>query len=276
MKKFIFPLLIGASFLNGYAQNTNCNPSECTEPPKIINECGFYENLYTLKGSVGGNYTYMSLSPDDVDSSKGSLGGIQASLEFLPRKFLYQGITFLWRTGTLDSSHGRSTNIEDFDTQVRLGFVNTTFNRLRITGFSGFGWRYISQLLKSPGVSNLALNYNEVYIPVGAMFDYRLCDCLSFGLNGTWMPEIYSTVNFVPLDNGRWITDSKLANFQLEFPFAYYFNYNKVSFTLEGKPFFQFWQDGKTLAETTTGLDLGLPQNSYYLGGIMVSIGAYF
>jgi hypothetical protein len=276
MRRFVLPLLFGTVLLNGYAQNTNCNIIEKTEPLKVVNACGAYENLYTLKGSVGGNYTYMKLSPQNVDSSTGNLGGVQASLEFLPRKFLYEGMTFLWRTGTLHSNHGKSTKIEDFDTQIRLGFVNSSFNRLRIIGFSGFGWRYIGQLLKNPEVLDLALNYNEVYIPVGAIFDYRVFDRFSFGMNATWMPEIYSTVNFVPLDNGRWVTQCKLANFQVELPLVGYFNYNKISFTFEAKPFFQYWQDGRTLAETSTGLDLGLPQNTYYLGGVMVSFGAYF
>ncbi len=245
-------------------------------PAPVSAPCTSQENLYTLKGDVGVNYTYMKLSPHDVHSSTGNLGGAQASIEFLPRKFLYEGATFLWRTGTLHSIDSKSTNIEDYDTQVRFGYVNTDFDRLRFVGFSGLGWRYIAHLLKSPGVDPLALNYNEVYIPVGFLVDYRICDCFSFGLNGVWMPEIYSTVNYVPLDNGRWITQCKLANYQVELPLVGYFNYKKITFSLEGRPFFQFWQDGKTLASTSTGLKLGLPRNNYYMGGCMLNFGASF
>ncbi len=278
MNKLFYTLALTTFCLSGFSQSSQNNTSQSMnkQTGSKAPVASFVDNTYTLKGSIGANYTFMKLSPEDIHSYTGSLGGIQASLEFLPRKFLYEGATFLWRTGTLDSIHSKSRNIEDFDTQIRLGYVNTDFDKLRFIGFSGFGWRYIGQLLKSPGTTDLSLNYNEVYIPVGVMFDYRIYDFFSFGLNGTWMPEIYSTVNFVPLDNGRWVTQSKLANFQLEMPFVGYYKYMNCDFTIELKPFFQFWQDGKTLAETSTGLDLGLPQNNYYLGGAMVNFGAYF
>lgn len=312
MKNVFLSIILGSIFISGYAANKPCGsdpniPSRCANKPcgsDTSKPCGSaankqsesavnkpkeisppskqtaistsFENSYTLKGNVGVNYTFMKLSPKDVHSSTGNLGGVQASVEFLPRTFLYEGTTFLWRTGTLHSIDSKSTNIEDFDTQVRFGYVNTDCDHFRFIGFSGFGWRYLGQLLKSPGVENLALNHNEVYIPVGFMLDYKICNCMSLGFNATWMPEIYSTVNFVPLDNGRWVTQAKLANFQLEMPLIGYFHLNKVTLSLEGKLFAQFWQDGKTLAETSTGLDLGLPKNTYYLGGAMLNFGASF
>jgi len=294
MKKFFLSIILGAISINGYAETRSRDVSKSQkqsvpavglaqkkskDAPKPSNKEALIESVdngYTFKGSVGGNYTYMKLSPEDVHSSTGNLGGVQASVEFLPRPFLYEGATFLWRTGNLQSIDSKTTNIEDFDTQARFGYVNTDYKDLRFIGFGGFGWRYIGQLLKAPGVTDLALNYNEVYIPIGAMLDYKILDCFNLGFNLTWMPEIYSTVNFVPLDNGRWITYSKLANFQVEMPLTGYFHYSKFNFTIEGKLFFQFWQDGKTLAKTSTGIDLGLPQNSYYLGGFMVNFGASF
>ena len=281
MNKFFLTLLLGAVTLSGYAAPTkNSNNQSANKPePTATNNTPApiaKEDTYTLKGDIGVNYTFMKLSPKNIHSFTGNLGGLETSLEFLPRKFLYEGVNFLWRTGTLNSIAGKEIKIEDFDTQLRLGYVNTDYKHLRFIGFTGMGWRYLGENHQTPGVKDLYLNYNEVYIPVGAMFDYRIYDCFSFGFNATWMPEIFSTVNFVPLDNGRWVTQCKLANFQLEMPLVGYHTYKGIDLHLELKPFFQFWQDGKTLAETSTGLDLGLPQNNYYLGGAMLNFGASF
>lgn len=280
MNKYFLTLLLAAATVSVHAQTTKTSGTQKAKtsavqtqaPPKPT----LKEDTYTLKGDIGANYTFMKLSPESIHSFTGNLGGLQTSLEFLPRKFLYEGVNFLWRTGTLSSIASKQIKIEDFDTQLRLGYVNTDYDRLRFIGFTGMGWRYLGENHETPGVEDLHLNYNEIYIPVGVMFDYKIYDCFSFGFNGTWMPEIFSTVNFVPLDNGRWITQSKLANFQLEMPFVGYHTYKGIDFNLEFKPFFQFWQDGKTLAETSTGLDLGLPQNNYYLGGAMLNLGASF
>lgn len=223
---------------------------------------------------IGGNYTYMKLVPEDLASFGGNLGGIQAGLECKAKDAVYQGAIFLWREGNLDGEGSLQRNIFNVDTQVRLGYTTSFKSDFAATLFTGFGWEYIGQRLTGGGAP-LELNYNEVYIPVGLLMNYKI-NRFSIGLNGIWMPQIFPTVNFVPLDNARWVTACTLANFLVELPLAYRFCRDCWKGFIELRPFFEYWQDGETLAKSSTGTPLGLVSNTYYIGGAEINLGAEF
>lgn len=239
------------------------------QDPKAVS---FQEGAFQLR--LGPNYTYMKLTPQGFSSFHGNLWGANASIQNRPQNQIYEALTLLWRQGSLKSSNSLTRTIYELDSQVRLGYTLGIGNHLTTTFFSGFGWKYFHQKLRG-GASALDLNYNEVYIPVGLLNQY-LGKRFSIGLNGIWMPQIFPTVNFVPLDNARWITEYTLANFQVELPMGYRFYRKKWNGLIELKPFFQFWQDGKTLAQSSIGSPLGLVKNTYYIAGTELNFGAEF
>jgi hypothetical protein len=98
------------------------------------------------------------------------------------------------------------------------------------------------------------------------------------------MPQLFPTVNIVPLGGARWVVKSTYANILAEIPFVFKiegFKSNNLLGLLQIKPFVEFREDGKSVAITppiiigtppntilVTSTSLGLPLNWYLFCGI--------
>lgn len=240
---------------------------DCSAKPRCIE----YSHLI----EVGGNYTHMKLTPSGIPRFSGNLGGAQFSYEYRKRSSVYEGVLCLWREGRVaQDGTVLYRDIFDLDTQARLGYNLSQCNVWDLIPFTGFGWRYLGEKLR--GASPLNLNYNEVYIPVGLLIKYKANSVFSIGANGFWMPQVFPNVNFVPLDHARWITAYTFSNFQVELPLLFRFAGKKTLGIFELRPFFQYWQDGKTLAQGAAGTALDLPKNTYLIGGFQFNLAVRF
>jgi hypothetical protein len=245
---------------------------------------------------IGGKYTRVHFTPEGHSSFNGNLGGMQGSYEYRPKNCIYEGIKVLWRQGSADAGSSERSLL-DINTEARLGYTFSfdCQNVPKLTLFSGFGWRYLSHDLTQPGESSLVFNYNEPYIPVGLFADFAVYSWFTIGTYVTWMPQVFPTVNIIPLGGARWILEHTLVNFLFEVPVAFTFCspcwwVEELVFTL--KPFVQLWQDGASTAQTIAGVisappstttpftvlptSLGLPQNSYVFYGIEADLGFNF
>ncbi len=216
---------------------------------------------------IGGSYTYAYLKPEDRDHLSGNMGGIQALFEYQSVKSIYQGVTFAWRQGTVEDSVKR--DLFDIDTQARLGYTfGDCCGDWLVSVFTGLGYRHISHDL-STGGSSVALFYNTLYVPVGFVSNWNFSQDWYLGLNFQWRPQAYPTVRIDPLDGARWMTEYTLANVFVELPLTYVLCCeNRCSLIL--KPFFEYWQDGKTTAKAL-GIVLGMPKNTYLFGGFSLN-----
>lgn len=194
--------------------------------------------------------------------------------EYKPLRGVYEGIKVSWRQGS--TKNGRDTRyLIDARGEERIGYTFAREdNRYLGTLFTGFGYRYISNKLEQPGLTTLFFYYNEFYIPVGVLTAGVWGDW-SVGLNTIWMPQVFPTVNIVPLGNAYWTLARMLKNFQVELPIRYAFE-NSFSFFVELKPFFEFWEDGRTFAKDNTGTVLGIPKNTYRFLGAELNFGGKF
>jgi hypothetical protein len=222
----------------------------------------------------GGNYTYEHFKPKENPSFHGNLGGIQARYEYKIKNSIYEGIKLIYRTGELQGSAGKRI-INDVDGQGNIGYTINHHSFL-ITPFTGFGWRYIYHKLKQTEIPSLTFVYNEIYIPVGIETDYRINSFSSIGLRGTWMPQIFSSVDTKPIGNVRWALTLPLGNVMIELPITFDLSQKKIFWYLELKPFFQYWQDGKSKASTARDTSLDIPGNISILGGAEINFGWSF
>lgn len=117
------------------------------------------------------------------------------------------------------------------------------------------------------GVSPLHFGYSAFYVPVGFALQYDATSIFSLGLNATWMPQVFSIVSIDPLDEAFWTLTRTLANVHIEVPFGFMLDDAK-RYAIFLTPFFEYWQDGHSLAVTTTGIPLDLPGNTYYFAGV--------
>lgn len=223
---------------------------------------------------VGGNYTYVSFKPTNTASFSGSLGGAQVLYEYRPLNCFYAGLKGMWRQGnTTNETAERS--LLDIDAHERLGYTFAIDDqRYLVTLFGGFGYRYLGQTFTDGGMT-LELNYNEFYVPVGVLFDYKVTSSLVLGLYGTWMPQVNPTVTLVPITGIQWDIKRRLANFLIEMPLTVLMG-DENQFSLIFKPFYEYWQDGESTAVTISGVPLGLPGNTYNFAGIEVNAGYQF
>ena len=232
----------------------------------------------------GGNYTNGWIKPKHEEQSRGNLGGAQASFEYRPVNRFYGGGRASWRQGVTDCST-ETRSLLYFDVQEKLGY--TLCNRQReylLSVFSGLGYRYLRQHVRPKEAAeanfngsffppfltdstDVRLEYNEFYIPFGFMADFVLNCFTSAGLHFTWMPQVFPTVNIKPLGNAFWALTHMYGNFLIEVPITFLLSHNH-RWRLTLKPTYEYWQDGRSKAKTSTGIPLNLLQNTYQFFGV--------
>lgn len=232
--------------------------------------CGFAGNS-TLR--IGAAYSYVWITPEHEDAFRGNLYGAQGIYEYAPCKAIYQALKFSWKQGkTQDEPNSRF--LLDFDVHERIGYTFCPCSYTwRVTGFTGFGYRYLGHSLEQPDFETIEFNYNEFYIPVGVLASVNVIKFLDLGFNVIWMPQVFPSVDIDPLGYTNWIIKRKIGNFRVEVPIIFS---QCREWLIELKPFFEFWQDGKTIAVTETGVPLDNPQNTYLFTGIELNVGWNF
>lgn len=236
-------------------------------------DCRRMDTPSTLQ--FGANYTHAFIKVDDQSSFSGNLGGVQGCYEYRARNGFYEGLKASWKQGKTNSSHA-SRQLVYIDAQERLGYsLPLTCNEWTLTLFSGFGYRYLGHKLKQSGESTVKFNYNEFYVPVGFLAEYLFNSCWKLGLNFIWMPQVYPTVEIVPLKGARWILRNMLSNATVELPLTYSLKGNRC-FSFVFKPFYERWEDGPSTAKTANGQKLGLPKNSYDFWGAEFNLAVTF
>jgi len=280
MKKFILVyLLILLSFvpINSFADisiafangnNHNYNTQVCDN--SII--------------TIGANYSHVNIKPSGNSSFNGNLGGLHAMYEYRPLNSFYGAALFKWRQGRASGSEG-SRSILDLNVAERLGYVfGFKDNRCLWTLFSGFGFRFLGHRLNPAALTSAAfigsffppfiteenslkINYHDFYMPVGFLLEYSICSRFDLGLYATWMPQIFSTAKIQPLSGTFWDLKETYGNVLVEVPLIFRLTQSK-NCSLVLKPFYEFWQDGKSTAQTSTGIPLGLPKNTYHFVGV--------
>lgn len=214
---------------------------------------------------IGGNYTRVTLQPKGHQSFNGNLGGMQAIYEFRPINWIYGAARFDWREGTTHGSGGERS-ILYFDAHERLGYT-FAYASGRLTLFSGFGYHYLRQELKPKEGDSIRFTYNEFYVPLGLLAGYDVSCWFSGGVDFTWMPQVFPTVSIAPLKGSHWTLKNRINNFYVALPLTFTLTSNG-RFQIILNPFYEYWQDGRTTAKTSSGVPLGLPGNSYNFYGV--------
>ncbi len=224
---------------------------------------------------IGASYTRVNLRIPGFSSFDGNLGGIQGSYEYMPKDSLYAGLRAAWKQGKTENSDADRRLIY-IDVQERLGYTFASCCQdWSMTLFTGLGYRFLGHKLKQCEEPSIKFEYNEFYIPVGFLSEYRFCSCWSVGFNFVWMPQIYPTVEIKPLQGARWCLQEKLSNFLVEVPLTYDLTGDSCYMVIL-KPFYERWEDGRSTAKTFSGQELGLPKNAYNFGGIELNFALYF
>lgn len=220
---------------------------------------------------VGVTDCYVSVSPTSYPTTRGNLGGVYGVYTYQAPDNLYAGLRAVWSQGTTHG-HGTSRSILNLLLEERIGYTWSGMQRESMLSlFSGFGGRSLRELVKVHP-SSVTFDYLEWYFPVGVSWIYRPYSWLAVGVLGEWMAQIYPTVRIAPLHGARWILNTDLLNFLLQFPIGFVFS--GLSFTVE--PFLELWNDGHVSAETQDGIILHVPGNRYFFAGLNLNLGVSF
>lgn len=249
------------------------NLQEC--PPSPAPQCQ-QESVccpYEHRLQIGGNYTYCWITPDGNSTTKGSLGGVVALYEYRPLQSIYAGAAFGYRIGNTTNSIG-SRKLQDFNSQVRIGYTFCPSLALdRFTLFTGVGARFMPEKVKV-GSASLDFDYTTFYVPLGFLAEFEVSDYFSIGCNFQWMPQVFPIVRISPLSGAWWDLTYQLCNFFVEVPFMFSFCNDRYALSIN--PFFETWRDGRSKAETLTGLTLSLPGNKYTFTGVNINFAFSF
>jgi hypothetical protein len=264
--------------------------------PRIPRESGKGDNerdkdlVYTLE--FGGNYTNGWIKPKHEQQSRGNLGGAQALFEYRPLDRFYGGVSASWRQGDTDCS-AEKRSLSYIDIQERLGYTVCYSGKEKIlTFFSGFGYRHLRQHVRPKESveanfngsffppflttsTDVILEYHEFYVPLGVYADFVINSFASAGLHFTWMPQVFPMVDIKPLGNAFWSLTYMYGNFLIEVPFTFTLTQNH-RWRLILKPTYEFWQDGRSKAKTSTGIPLNLLGNTYQFFGINLDFAYVF
>jgi len=222
--------------------------------------------------SIGGNYTRSHIKPHALPSFEGNMGGMQGMYQYRPLNFIYFRLGTSWRYGTNHMSEGKRSLL-DVDVHEWVGYTAAlSCNNLLLTPITGFGFRHLSHHLRPHVGSSIRLRYNEFYIPVGLLTEYKVMKYFSMGLDAIWMPQVYPTLTINVIDGARWVLKNTYKNFNIALPFL--FHTQNLGIIL--KPYFELWQDGRTTAKTLLGEFLALPKNTYTFWGVNLNLNYAF
>jgi hypothetical protein len=214
---------------------------------------------------IGASYTRANIMVDGQSSFDGNLGGVQGIYEYKACNGFYGGVRAALKEGKTEKSHA-DRKLAYADVQGRVGYTYAPYcTDWTVTFFSGFGYRYLKHRLRQSH-EHIQFKYNEFYVPVGFLTEYFFNACWSFGFNCVWMPQVFPTVEIVPLKGAHWDLKNTIGNVLVELPLTYFFQGNSC-YSLILKPFYERWNDGKSTAKFN-GQKLGLPKNSYNFWGV--------
>lgn len=230
-----------------------------------VSECETNSIVY-----FGGSYTRSHIKPNGLSDFDGNMWGAQGMYQYRPLCSIYAAIGGFWRYGK-NSGNAGTRDLTDAGVHERIGYTFALRDdQILLTPYTGFGYRHLAHHVKSNSGSKITLRYNEFFFPVGLQSVYDICQCLSIGLDAVWMPQVFPTVTFNVVDGARWVIKSTYKNFNVALPFYFYINCTNLSVVL--KPFFEFWQDGRTTGKTQFNDPLGLPKNTYTFWGIELNL----
>lgn len=222
----------------------------------------------------GGSYTWVHISPKGLHSTSGNLGGLQGMYEYKAPKRFYGAAALTWRQG--DTKHAGDRTMCYVDTQERFGYTFGSWLGCwtSCTVFTGFGYRHYGEDVSTHG-NTVSFGYDEFYVPLGFLTSNQVNSYFNIGFNFQWMPQVYPTVRISPLKGARWVLTNEIANFRMEMPFSFTVS-DSCNCFIVFEPFFEYWQDGKTTAETELGTVLDIPRNTYLFVGANLNIGFSF
>lgn len=215
---------------------------------------------------IGGSYTHANLKVGEEPAFNGNLGGVQGIYEYKPWNSFYGALRVAWKQGNTENVD-EQRKLAYIDAQQRVGYTYSACCDWAVTLFSGFGYRSLQHRLQPFDGPSVKFRYNEFYVPVGFLSEYFVDSCWSVGLNFTWMPQVFPTVEIVPLKGANWDLTKTMGNVLVELPIAYFFEEYKCC-SLRLKPFYERWSDGRSTAATADGQSLGLPNNTYNFWGV--------
>ncbi|MBY0530157.1 MAG: hypothetical protein K2P51_08240, partial [Rhabdochlamydiaceae bacterium] len=250
-------------------------PSFIPEPAQKTKSEPSVTKRYPSRFQVGGNYAHVGLKPHGSANFEGDLGGILGLYDYRPMDNFYGGARVTWLEGNTDGSSGRRSLLY-IDVQERFGYTFASREQnVSFTLFSGLGFRHIAQHLHPKQGSSIKFRYNEFYIPVGFLTDFVASSWFTWGVNFTWMPQVFPTVQIVPLKGTNWSLTDQLSNFYVEMPFDFTLTKDK-RFHLIINPFYEHWKDGHSTARASNGVSLSLPGNSYDFYGANINFAYCF
>jgi hypothetical protein len=242
-------------------------PSEKKQEPKTVR--------YPSRFQVGGNYAHVGLKPHGSANFEGDLGGILGLYDYRPMDNFYGGARVTWLEGNTHGSSGKRSLLY-IDVQERFGYTFASRDQnMSLTLFSGLGFRHIGQHLHPKNGSSIKFRYNEFYIPVGFLTDFSANSWFTWGLNFTWMPQVFPSVQIDPLKGTNWSLTDQISNFYVEMPFDFALTKSK-RFHLIISPFYEHWKDGHSTARASNGVSLSLPGNSYDFYGANINFAYCF
>lgn len=135
-------------------------------------------------------------NPDGNHAFHGNLGGAQGIYEYRPLNDFYAGVKFFWKQGITDGGSAGKRFIFYIDVQERMGYTAVIKRGVsEISLYSGIGYHYLNHKLTTSGNAPLRFGYNEFYVPVGFALNNNFYSWFAWGVNATWMPQVFSTVS---------------------------------------------------------------------------------
>lgn len=239
------------------------------EPSQSVAKEKRKSNPFHSRLQLGGDYTYLHLTPQRKAAFNGSLAGAQGMYECWSNFHFYSGVKFNWRQGTV-TQHSKHRSIVYMDGQARIGsIIGSKKDGTSWTIFTGFGYHYLKQEQR-----RFDRKYNEFYIPLGMSMEYAATSWFTFDINVTWMPQVISNVKVNSSKGGHRNLTKRISNFNFGLPFD--FMTKGKRFHVIVTPFGEYWQDGAGRSIKKSGRTVKIRSNTYQYWGVDLNLGLCF
>ena len=221
---------------------------------------------------VGPTWNVSKANLKDVGEFTGNRWGVVGGFEHFQRWNFYGNLEIEYFQGTL---HDGQNNFELKQAvsfyNARLGYV-LPFYTFDFTPYTGLSMQYIHETRRFTTSTSNSFKYYMPFIPFGIMAHANINEEWFVGLNYQFQMNFDSYLEISTLQGARWELKPRTNQFvELEI------SYQPVEiFSIRFIPYYHNYRIGSTTASTSTGLQLGIPKQSYKTFGAALEFALHF
>lgn len=218
-------------------------------------------------------YNRSGLNAEGLGDFKGNVFGAEVKYQFLENNSWFVQLLFEGTMGELKDS-SNTIDLSNFYGALKVGYNYFYDKNIKsnIIPYIGSGYHILEEKQHILGFSPVTYSYFIPYIPIGLYAQFTPRAFFSFGLHVEYQFDVETYLEINSLTGARWELKRK-PSWLAELPITW--NVTE-KFHVAFVPYYSFFRTGRSTAETSSGLQLGIQQQRLEAWGGKIAFSRLF